>query len=47
MDAFEPDVGVATLQLLERLGCTVDYPFASKRAPHRRHRRWFSIRVTS
>jgi hypothetical protein len=27
MDAFEPEVGVATLELLERLGCTVDYPF--------------------
>jgi hypothetical protein len=27
MDAFEPDVGVATLELLERLGCTVEYPF--------------------
>ena len=26
MDAFEPEVGVATLELLERLGCTVDYP---------------------
>jgi L-lactate dehydrogenase complex protein LldE len=26
MDAFEPEVGVATLQLLERLGCTVEYP---------------------
>jgi L-lactate dehydrogenase complex protein LldE len=24
--AFEPDVGVATLDLLERLGCTVDCP---------------------
>ena len=27
MDAFEPEVGVATLELLEKLGCTVDYPF--------------------
>lgn len=27
MDAFEPEVGVATLELLERLGCTVEYPF--------------------
>jgi L-lactate dehydrogenase complex protein LldE len=27
MDAFEPDVGIATLELLERLGCEVDYPF--------------------
>jgi len=27
IDAFEPDVGVATLQLLERFGCTVEYPF--------------------
>jgi L-lactate dehydrogenase complex protein LldE len=27
MDAFEPEVGIATLELLERLGCTVDYPF--------------------
>jgi L-lactate dehydrogenase complex protein LldE len=27
MDAFEPEVGVATLELLERLGCAVDYPF--------------------
>ena len=26
VDAFEPEVGVATLELLERLGCTVDYP---------------------
>lgn len=26
MDVFEPDVGIATLELLERLGCTVDYP---------------------
>jgi L-lactate dehydrogenase complex protein LldE len=27
MDAFEPEVGIATLELLERLGCTVEYPF--------------------
>ena len=27
MDAFEPEVWIATLELLERLGCTVDYPF--------------------
>jgi len=27
MDAFEPEVGVATLQLLERFGCQVEYPF--------------------
>jgi len=27
MDAFFPNVGVATLELLERLGCEVDYPF--------------------
>jgi L-lactate dehydrogenase complex protein LldE len=27
MDAFEPEVGVATLELLERLGCEVEYPF--------------------
>jgi L-lactate dehydrogenase complex protein LldE len=27
MDAFEPEVGVATLELLERLGCTVEYPY--------------------
>ena len=27
MDAFEPEVGIATLELLEKLGCTVDYPF--------------------
>jgi L-lactate dehydrogenase complex protein LldE len=26
MDAFEPEVGIATLELLERLGCTVEYP---------------------
>jgi hypothetical protein len=28
MDAFEPAVGVTTLQLLERLDCTVDIPVA-------------------
>jgi len=27
IDAFEPEVGVATLQLLERFGCQVEYPF--------------------
>ncbi len=27
IDAFFPEVGVATLELLERLGCEVDYPF--------------------
>jgi hypothetical protein len=26
IDAFFPEVGIATLQLLERLGCSVDYP---------------------
>ncbi|KFL52699.1 (Fe-S)-binding protein [Burkholderia pyrrocinia] len=26
IDAFFPDVGIATLELLERLGCDVDYP---------------------
>jgi Fe-S oxidoreductase len=26
MDAFEPEVGIATLELLERLGCAVQYP---------------------
>ena len=26
VDAFFPEVGIATLQLLERLGCEVDYP---------------------
>jgi L-lactate dehydrogenase complex protein LldE len=26
IDAFFPDVGVATLELLERLGCDVDFP---------------------
>lgn len=24
-DAFEPEVGIATLELLERLGCTVEF----------------------
>ena len=27
IDAFEPEIGVATLELLERLGCTVEYPY--------------------
>ena len=27
IDAFYPDVGIATLELLERFGCNVDYPF--------------------
>ena len=27
IDAFFPEVGIATLELLERLGCDVDYPF--------------------
>ncbi len=27
IDAFFPEVGVATLELLERLGCSVEYPF--------------------
>jgi len=27
VDAFEPEVGIATLELLERLGCPVEYPF--------------------
>jgi L-lactate dehydrogenase complex protein LldE len=27
IDAFEPEVGIATLELLERLGCTVEYPY--------------------
>src|SRR5215831_8972494 len=27
IDAFEPEVGIATLQLLERFGCQVEYPF--------------------
>lgn len=26
IDAFYPEVGIATLELLERLGCEVDYP---------------------
>ena len=26
IDAFHPEVGIATLQLLERFGCDVDYP---------------------
>ncbi len=26
IDAFFPDVGIATLELLEKLGCTVEYP---------------------
>ena len=26
VDAFFPEVGIATLELLERLGCEVDYP---------------------
>ena len=26
IDAFYPDVGIATLELLERLGCDVEYP---------------------
>src|SRR5262245_32290699 len=26
IDAFFPEVGIATLQLLERLGCSVEYP---------------------
>lgn len=26
VDAFHPEVGIATLELLERLGCEVDYP---------------------
>jgi hypothetical protein len=26
IDAFFPDVGVATLELLERFGCDVDFP---------------------
>ena len=28
VDQFYPQVGVATLELLEKLGCTVDYPLA-------------------
>src|ERR1700722_15499211 len=27
VDAFEPEVGIATLELLERFGCQVEYPF--------------------
>jgi L-lactate dehydrogenase complex protein LldE len=27
IDAFEPEVGIATLELLERFGCDVEYPF--------------------
>jgi L-lactate dehydrogenase complex protein LldE len=27
IDAFEPEIGIATLELLERFGCEVDYPF--------------------
>ncbi|SFJ48272.1 (Fe-S)-binding protein [Methylobacterium brachiatum] len=27
VDAFEPEVGIATLELLERFGCAVEYPF--------------------
>jgi L-lactate dehydrogenase complex protein LldE len=26
IDAFFPEVGIATLELLERLGCAVEYP---------------------
>ena len=26
LDTFFPEVGIATLQLLERLGCSVEYP---------------------
>ena len=26
IDAFFPEVGIATLELLEKLGCSVDYP---------------------
>jgi L-lactate dehydrogenase complex protein LldE len=26
VDAFFPEVGIATIQLLEKLGCSVDYP---------------------
>ena len=32
MDAFEPEVGFATLKLLERLDCTVDNPFPDRGA---------------
>jgi L-lactate dehydrogenase complex protein LldE len=28
IDAFFPEVGIATLELLERLGCTMEYPAA-------------------
>ena len=28
IDAFFPDVGIATLELLEKLGCIVEYPLA-------------------
>ena len=28
VDAFFPEVGIATLELLERLGCEVDFPLA-------------------
>lgn len=28
IDAYFPEVGIATLELLERLGCEVDYPLA-------------------
>ena len=28
VDAFFPEVGIATLELLERLGCEVDYPLS-------------------
>jgi L-lactate dehydrogenase complex protein LldE len=27
VDAFHPDVGIATLELLERFGAAVDHPF--------------------
>ena len=27
VDAFEPEVGIATLELLERFGLTVEYPY--------------------
>jgi L-lactate dehydrogenase complex protein LldE len=26
IDAFFPEVGIATLELLEKLGCSVEYP---------------------
>ena len=26
VDAFFPEVGVATLELLERFGCSIEYP---------------------